>query len=60
MQMNEKEFTQQLMDLSKSTMQKISSLANSKEALHKIYKIVTESETEAELIAKLDSLAEEN
>ena len=56
MQVNEKEFTQKLMELSKSTMQKISSLATSKEVLRKIHKIVMESKTEQEVVEKLDSI----
>ena len=56
--MDENEFTQRLMGLSRSTMQKISSLATSKKNLHKIYKIVMESETEEELLKKLGNLKE--
>ena len=56
--MDENEFTQRLMDLSRATMQKISSLATSKKNLHKIYKIVMESNTETELLKKLENLEE--
>ena len=58
MQVNEKEFTRKLMDLSKYTMQKISSLATSKENLHKIHKIVMDCNTEAEILKKLENLEE--
>ena len=57
MQVNEKEFTQKLMDLSKSTMQKISSVATSKENLRKIHKIVTESKTEQEILTVIEKMA---
>lgn len=53
MQVNEKEFTRKLMDLSKSTMQKISSLATSKDNLHEIHKIVMESKTEQEILTAI-------
>lgn len=56
MQVNEKEFTQKLMDLSKSTMQKISGIATSKDVLPKIYQIVMISKSEQEIIEKLNSL----
>ena len=56
MQVNETEFLQKLMELSKSTMQKISNLATSEEGLHKIYKIVMENQTEQEILQKLKEL----
>lgn len=56
MQVNEKEFTRKLMGLSKSTMQKISSLATSKENLRKIHKIVTESKTEKEILTAIKAM----
>ena len=54
--MNEKVFLQKLMELSKSTMQKISALATSEEVLHEIYNIVMENQTEQEILKKLKEL----
>ena len=56
MQVSEREFTQKLTTFSKSTMQKISNIANSEEILPKIYQIVMESKTEQEVIEKLNSI----
>ena len=53
MQVNEKEFTRKLMDLSRATMQKISSLATSIDNLHEIHRIVMESKTEQEILTAI-------
>ena len=55
-QVNEKEFTQKLMTFSKSTMQKITNIANSEKVLPKIYQIVMGNKTEQEIIKELEKL----
>lgn len=55
-QVNEKEFTQKLMTFSKSTMQKITNIANSEKVLPKIYQIVMAAKTEQEIIKELEKL----
>ena len=52
-QLDENEFTQRLMDLSRATMQKISSLATSIDNLHEIHRIVMESKTEQEILTAI-------
>lgn len=56
--MNKKKtvFQQKLQTYSKSTIQKISDLATSEQALEKVVKIVEESKTEQEVVEKLNSL----
>ena len=56
MNVNTREYRQKLRTYSKSTIQKLTDLVTSKETLWKIYKVVMESNTEQEVIEKLNYL----